>query len=136
MKFLRISYPDIAMHTCSVMLHVFGFCALLGYIAGMPVWTWPLSLLALATCFYCGYYFELGYRQRRWTEFRYGGEKIPKRIFDFVKWRERRDAHKENRNCIWCNKVFNPLTPESQFCSAECCDEYDTDKALQTLGDA
>lgn len=133
MKFLRITYPDIARHTLSIILQVLGGCALLGYIAAMPVWTWPFSILALAIMFYAGYYFEIGFRARRWQEFRYGGEKMPKPTFSFEKWRERRDAHKENRQCDWCEKIFNPLTPEQSFCSEQCREEY---FQTQTVGDA
>ena len=68
---LQITHPDIAWHTVHIILHVFGVAFLLGTIAGMPVWTWIPSLFALTVCFYSGYYFELGYRERRLQEFRY-----------------------------------------------------------------
>lgn len=138
MKFLRIEYPGIAWHTVSIMLHVFGTCALLGYLSAMPKWTWPLSAVSLTICFYSGYYFELGFRQRRWSEFRYAGSKAPRPKFDFEKWRERRDKNQENRDCVWCGKLFNPASPSQRCCSEKCAYEYThpEEYGKQTLGDA
>lgn len=134
MRFLYIAYPDIARHTLSIILQVLGGCALLGYIAAMPMWTWPFSILALAIMFYTGYYFELGFRSRRWQEFRYGGEKEPKKSFDEKLWRERRDAHKENRKCDYCGKIFCPTFSDEVYCSNECGEN--SSRYAQTLGDA
>lgn len=71
LEILKIKNAGIAWHTLSIMLHAFGFFALLGWLAGIHPFRAVVTVIFLVVTFYLGYYFELGYRTRRFEEFRY-----------------------------------------------------------------